>query len=98
MRAFVFAISSALNVAPVPTAAQDFESMASDNLSSAGSFAGTVSVNSNLDTTARAARTNPSSTARQAEACAKRAQFAAAHGKDHPKVRELYRLCANAGY
>lgn len=36
--------------------------------------------------------------ARQANACANRARFSREYGADHPKVRQLYALCAQHGY
>jgi hypothetical protein len=58
----------------------------------------------NNRTVERAARSRPmvtnpqhNSSDRRAEACAKRKEFAAKHGKDNPKVKLLFRLCAEAG-
>lgn len=98
MRAFVFAISSVLAVASVPAAAQDFGSMASDSLSSAGSHAGTVGVNSHLNCRSRDNRASQSAAAEARAGCANKARAAANLGADHPKVKRLFQLCAQAGY
>lgn len=37
-------------------------------------------------------------TPERARACANRERFAAEHGRNHPQVRRLYALCAQAGY
>lgn len=36
--------------------------------------------------------------ARKAQACADRERFSREYGANHPKVRQLYALCARAGY
>lgn len=46
----------------------------------------------------RGGRAAAPTNARQAEACANRARFSREYGADHPKVRQLYALCAQHGY
>lgn len=81
----------------MPVAAQDFGGMASDSLSSAGSFAGTVSVNSHVKGRSRTARTS-SARARQQAACAGLPQFRAQHGAGDGRVQRLTALCREGGY
>jgi hypothetical protein len=90
--------ASAFLLTSVPGAAQDFGSMASDSLSSAGSFAGTVGVNSHVDQRSRSSRASRNLDAEARAGCANKARAAANLGANHPKVRRLYALCAQAGY
>jgi hypothetical protein len=74
-----------------PATAQDFGGMASDSLSSAGSFAGTVGVNSHVGLK----RKRPIVDRRTRVACASKARIAA----DLPaaKARRLYAACRALG-
>lgn len=97
LKTVFFSVPAFLLIA-LPASAQDFSGMASDSLSSAGSFAGTVGVNSHIkgrSSTQRRARGAQS----EAEAtCANKHRAAANLGMNHPKVRRLYALCARAGF
>lgn len=84
-------------VVAMPAAAQDFGGMASDSLSSAGSFAGTVGVNSHVKGRSRAVR-GSSVRARQQAACAGLPQFRAQHGSGDERVQRLTALCREGGY
>ncbi|SOB86560.1 hypothetical protein SAMN06297144_1666 [Sphingomonas guangdongensis] len=81
----------------VATMTQDYGSMASDSLSSAGSFAGTVGVNANLKTQPRSKQSARNVDAEARAGCANKGRAAARLGAEHPKVRRLYALCAQAG-
>ena len=85
-------------LAVLPASAQDYSSAASDSLSSAGSFAGTVGVNAHVK-----GRSNPQRRAHDAQSgakatCANKGRAAANLGRNHPNVRKLYALCARAGF
>lgn len=101
MRARLILTAAVLVTASAPGFAQDiYMDMASDSLASAGSYAGTVAVNSHLNNNsrnrARAMRSNR--TARQAQACASLPRFRQQYGAAHPQVRQLTRLCRQAGF
>jgi hypothetical protein len=92
---FAVIIGAALAVLVSPGAmAQDFGAAASDSLSTAGSHAGTVSVNAHLQ---RNGRKVARSTREQRIACAGKARFAKEHGTGDARVRRLYRLCDGLG-
>lgn len=92
---FAVIIGTALAVLiPSGAMAQDFGAAASDSLSTAGSHAGTVSVNAHLQ---RDGRKVPRSTRQQRIACAGKARFAKAYGTGDVRVRRLYRLCDGLG-
>jgi hypothetical protein len=80
-----------IGLAIAPAAGQDFGSMASDSLSSAGSFAGTVGVNSHVGSK----RARPVVNRETRVACASKARIAARLPAE--KGRRLYALCRQLG-
>jgi hypothetical protein len=84
-------IGAMLGLATAPAAAQDFGSMASDSLSSAGSFAGTVGVNSHVGSK----RERPAVNRETRVACASKERIAARLPAE--KGRRLYALCRSLG-
>lgn len=90
----VFGLLPIVALAAFPLAAQDV--LPTDGYIQQSTNIGITTLNNRM--VERSAQARSANSSRQAAACAKRAQFAAQHGEDNPKVKALYRLCAKAGY
>lgn len=88
---FIFALSLGL-LAPANASAQDYGGAWDVNTVSQGQAL--------KDSLARKSKTKSKkvNVSAQANACASRAKFRAQYGASNPKVRQLERLCARAGY
>jgi hypothetical protein len=98
MRQIMIGTATALLLA-VPAAAQEYDAQAH---SSAMSSAGQVAVMENMrDGSRHVSRRDQSGrgvSANAAATCRNKQQAAANMGRNHPKVRQLYQLCAQAGF
>jgi hypothetical protein len=98
VRPFAFAAAALILVPGAPSAAQELQPVITPSQVGQGVLVSNIPRNQMGNPRMRARQSGASSSAHAAATCANKARARARLGADHPKVRELFRLCEIAGY